>query len=231
MNADVDLALARLGAAVGERARARMLLSLLDGTERSSTDLAQVAAVGAATASVHLSRLRAAGLVAMRREGKHRLYRLSRTEIATLLETMTAGAGARPRPPRVPESLRFARSCYDHLAGKLGVLVHDQMRRRGWLATHDEQYALRQAGEIELQRWGIAVSAARSQRRMFATACLDWSERRPHLGGALGCAFLSMALKKGLVQRELDSRALTLTPRGRNWLQVHLGIAELTIGH
>ncbi|MGH9518401.1 MAG: ArsR/SmtB family transcription factor, partial [Terriglobales bacterium] len=225
---DVDAALARLGAAVGERARARMLLSLLDGAERSSTDLAQVAEVGAATASVHLSRLRTAGLVAVRREGKHRLYRLFSGDVAALLETMTAGAGARPRPPRVPESLRFARSCYDHLAGKLGVQVHDVMRRRGWLAAHAHGYELRPAGEAALTQLGVDVASVRLRHRKFATACLDWSERRPHLGGALGMALLSVALEKRLVNRELDSRALALTSRGRIWFRERLGIAELT---
>lgn len=228
MHADMDAAVARLGAALGERARARMLLALLDGSQRTATDLAQAAQVGAATASVHLARLQSAGLIECESRGRYRFYRLCGGEVATLLETMAAST---KKTRRVPDSLRQARSCYDHLAGALGVAVHDRMRRLGWLATTAQGYELRQAGQAALETMGVDVATARGRRRKFAAACLDWSERRPHLGGALGCAFLTMVLEKKLFVREMDSRALELTPRGRRWLREQLGVEELTTQH
>lgn len=233
---DADAALVRLGAALGEPARARMLVALLDGRARASTELALAAGVGPSTASVHLARLAAAGLVEVRPQGKHRYYRLRDPETARLLEALAAQGGAGPATPgegarrpkiRTPVPLRAARSCYDHLAGRLGVALHDRLLALEWLAPAGPGYELNPAGAAALERLGAAIAAARGQRRQFATACLDWSERRPHLGGALGAALLSMALEKKLVMRQPDSRALELTPRGRRWLHDHLGLQVL----
>lgn len=205
-----------------------MLLALLDGCEHTATELAQAAEVGAATASVHLARLQAADLVERERRGRHQFFRLRNREVASLLEAMASRAG---KAPRVPGHLRHARSCYDHLAGEIGVAVHDRMRRLGWLSRHGEEYTLRAAGVAKLATWGIDLETVQRQRRKFATACLDWSERRPHLGGSLGAAVLAMALRKNLLLRELDSRALAVTPKGRRWLHDELGVENLTVAH
>jgi len=229
MNADHDSAASSIAAAIGEPARARMLYSLADGRARTATELAAVAEVTPATASVHLQRLRVQRLVHVIAQGKHRYYSLGGTQVADALEALSVLAGgSRDRfVPNTPQRLRAARSCYDHLAGTLGVALHDRFVAAKWLsaaAGTDASYDLTPAGIRIVESLGIDVGATRTLRRRFAFACLDWSERRPHLGGALGAALLSLALKKKWVTRDPDSRALSLTGGGRRDLRLRLGL-------
>ncbi|TAN23312.1 MAG: ArsR family transcriptional regulator [Acidobacteria bacterium] len=122
-----------------------------------------------------------------------------------------AKSGEPPPAARVPDSLRLARTCYDHIAGRLGVALHDRLLARGWLAA----YQLTPAGRAGLHSWGVDIAITSPSRRRFAFACLDWSERRPHLAGALGSALLAACLRQRWLRRELDSRALEITPAGR----------------
>jgi len=217
---DADLRLARLAAAIAEPARARMLCSLLDRHARTATELAALAEVAASTASAHLAKLREQGLVESLAQGKHRYFRLSSREVAAALEALQVVAGT-PRQrftPSTPSRLRQARTCYDHMAGAAGVALHDHLQAQGWLKSKPKEpggYELTEAGARALQDWGVDVEAARARRRRFACACLDWSERRPHLGGALAAAWLELAVRRGWVRPDLDSRALALTPKGR----------------
>jgi hypothetical protein len=129
--------------------------------------------------------------------------------------------------PNTPHLLRAARTCYDHIAGTLGVSLHDRFQALGWLSKApgaDDAYELTAKGATALEALGIDVDATRSLRRRFAYACLDWSERRPHLGGALGAAILHLALKRKWVRQDLDSRALTITISGRRELQTRVGL-------
>lgn len=218
-----DSGLSRVAAAIGEAARARMLCSLLDGHARTATELATLAEVSASTASVHLQRLLAERLVKVAAQGKHRYYSLEGPEVARALESLSvvAGAGSRRRKfaPRTPSRLRAARTCYDHIAGTLGVMLHDRMRAAEWITEcgngEGGAYEMTPRGEAALRRMGIDVERVRGMRRRFAFACLDWSERRPHIGGALGAALLELALRRKWVVQDLDSRALEVTPRGR----------------
>lgn len=217
---DFDLRLARLAAAIAEPARARMLCSLLDRHARTATELAALADVAASTASAHLAKLKEQGLVESLAQGKHRYFRLSSREVAAALEALQVVAGT-PRQrfkPSTPSRLRDARTCYDHMAGAAGVALHDHLRAQGWLKnkpSEDGGYELTPAGQSALEDWGVDVEGARAKRRRFACACLDWSERRPHLGGALAAAWLDLSVRRGWVKPDLDSRALALTPKAR----------------
>ena len=223
-----DMGLAQLAGAIAEPARARMLCSLLDGHARTATELATLAEVGASTASAHLSRLRDDGLLSMLAQGKHRYYRLASVEVGQALEALlvVAGVAATPFTPTTPDRLRHARTCYDHMAGAVAVALHDQLRAQGWLLDGGEgegEYCLSEAGAAGMTALGIVVPQLQRQRRRFACACLDWSERRAHLGGALGAAILQLALRQRWAERELDSRALRLTPAGERRLLAALG--------
>lgn len=216
---DPDLRLARLAGAMAEPARARMLACLMDGHARTATELAAVAGVAASTASAHLARLREERLVTGLAQGKHRYFRLASEAVAAALEGLMVIAGA-PRAgafrPSTPAPLRTARTCYDHMAGAAGVALHDRLHAEGWLSgLTGDSYELTLHGAVALESLGLDVDAARRGRRRFACACLDWSERRPHLGGALGAACLQLALRRGWVRQQLDARALVLTGKAR----------------
>lgn len=218
MDAEVsDSRVARVAAAIAEPARARMLCCLLDGRARTATELAVVAGVGASTASAHLGRLKDQRLLDALAQGRHRYFRLAGPEVARALEALLvlADGAAAPFEPRTPPRLRAARTCYDHLAGELGVQLHDHLLGRGWLVAAGDAYDTTPAGEAALGAWGVDTAAARVARRRYACPCVDWSERRVHLAGSLGAALLDTALHRRWLRADLDSRALTLTPAGR----------------
>src|SRR5262245_24194301 len=224
-----DARAATIAATIGEPARARMLFVLVDGRARTSTELAVVGGVTPSTASVHLQRLRVQGLVRVSAQGKHRYYHLAGPRVAAALEALSvlAGGSREDFAPHTPHRLRFARSCYDHLAGTLGVRLHDRLLARRWLAPArggDDTYSVSAAGVEGLAAIGVEVAAARARHRRFAFACLDWSERRPHLGGALGAALLAAALERRWVAREMNDRCLRLTGRGRRELAERLQV-------
>jgi DNA-binding transcriptional ArsR family regulator len=216
-----DDAVSRIAAAIGEPARTRMLLCLMDGLAKTSTELAMVAEVAPSTASVHLSRLKTENLVKVQVQGKHRYYCLVGPDVARALERLSVLAGnVRSKfVPNTPSRLRVARTCYDHMAGRVAVLLHDQFLAFEWIgsspAKSDRTYDVTLAGTKALGALGIDIEAARALRRRFAYGCLDWSERRPHLGGALGAELLKLFLTREWLSRDLDSRALYVTPFGR----------------
>ena len=225
----VEIGAASIAAAIGEPARARMLYSLLDGHARTSTELAVVAEVSPSTASVHLARLKEQRLVKVLRQGKHRYYSLEGENVAKALEALTVLAGGTRQKfvPATPPQLRSARTCYDHMAGHLAVLLRDRFEKLNWLTTKnpdEDSYDLTEKGAKALTALGIDIEAVRSLRRRFAYACVDWSERRPHIGGALGGAILQVALKHEWFIQALDSRALSITALGRRQLQARFGL-------
>lgn len=225
-----DLAVSRIAAAIGEPARARILYCLLDGHARTSTELAVIAEVSPSTASVHLNRLKTAHLVKVLAQGKHRYYSLQGAEVSGALEALSVLAGgSRDRfVPKTPNYLRAARTCYDHIAGTLGVQLHDRLKALGWLCAcstgPDDAYDLTRDGANVFEALGIDVAAARMLRRRFAFPCMDWSERRSHLGGAIGAALLKLALKRKWVIQDLDSRALSVTSLGRREMTNRFGL-------
>jgi DNA-binding transcriptional ArsR family regulator len=218
-----DSAVAGIAAAIGEPARARILFCLMDGHARTSTELAMVAEVSPSTASVHLSRLKTERLVKVLVQGKHRYYSLEGPNVASALESLSVLAGG-PRGkfvPNTPGRLRVARTCYDHMAGTVGVSLHDRFQALRWLSV---DYCVSLDGAKAFESLGIDINATQSLRRRFACACLDWSERRPHIGGALGAALLKNALKRKWVIQDLDSRALTVTSLGRREMLTRFGL-------
>ncbi len=223
---DQDTAVSRIAAAIGEPARARMLYNLVDGQARTSTELAMAANVSPSTASAHLNRLKGENLVKVLVQGKHRYYSLQGPKVARILEGLSVLAGGTRRKfiPNTPSHLRAARTCYDHIAGALGVSLHDSFLERKWLAASALEYELTPAGTEAFERLGMDVEAMRELRRRFAYGCLDWSERRPHVGGALGAALLEIALKRKWVTRDLDTRALGVTSFGRRELLARFGL-------
>jgi DNA-binding transcriptional ArsR family regulator len=225
-----DAAVSRIAAAIGEPARARMLYCLSDGRARTSTELAVVAEVSPSTASVHLQLLKGQRLVKVFAQGKHRYYSLENANVAAVLESLSvlAGPSREAFVPHTPSRLRLARTCYDHIAGTLGVSLHDRFLALGWVSAGSGDIRnscdLTLNGARALAALGIDVEATRGLRRRFAYACVDWSERRPHLGGALGAAVLGMALKRQWVVQDLDSRALGITGLGRREMQARFGL-------
>jgi DNA-binding transcriptional ArsR family regulator len=234
MVADNDTAVSRIAAAIGEPARARMLYCLMDGHARTATELSVVAEIGPSTASAHLQRLKDAGLVKVLLQGKHRFYSLESMFVASALEGLSVLAG-NPRAkfvPTTPNRLRQARTCYDHMAGSMAVALHDRLHKLKWLtnANQEAEYELTREGTNAFESMGVDIEATRVLRRRFAPACLDWSERRPHIGGALGAAILKMALKRKWVIQDLDSRSLGITSLGKREMKSRFGVACNEIG-
>jgi DNA-binding transcriptional ArsR family regulator len=226
---NIDISVAGIAAAIGEPARARMLCCLLDGHARTSTELAIVGEVSPSTASVHLARLKEQRLVKVLSQGKHRYYSLEGATVARALEALTvvAGNASGAFVPSTPTQLLSARTCYDHMAGDIAVRLRDRLERLEWLSAStpdDDLYDVTLEGSKALAALGIDIDEIRLLRRRFAYACVDWSERRPHIGGALGCAILKVALKQKWFHQDLDSRALRVTPLGRRQLQARFGL-------
>ena len=224
--------LAEVAALVGDPARAGMLTALLDGRALTATELAQVAGVAPQTASGHLARLSTAGLLTVAKQGRHRYHRLASPEVARMLEGMmeVAVGIAAPSAKRVvvgprDQAMRLARSCYDHLAGTLGVAIADAMTRRGYIVLEDEGGHLTQAGAKFVTELGIDLFDPSLQRRKrHCRACLDWTERRPHIGGAIGAALAERWIELGWVARAKDSRAVSVTPEGEVGFRDSLGL-------
>ncbi len=222
---DVEEAVSRVAAAIGESSRARMLYCLMDGRARTSTELAMAADVSPSTASEHLSRLRKEKLVRLYVQGRHRYYGLESPAIASMLEQLCVVAGEHTRfVPKTPNRLRVARTCYDHLAGSLAVLLHDRLLACGWLTQAPGGYEITPGGIEELRSLNVDVSRAQVLRRRFAYPCLDWSERKPHLAGALGTVFLQNFLRLGWIVQDLDSRAIEITRKGQSQFARRWGI-------
>lgn len=223
-----DPDIAAVAAAIGQPARARMLTAMLGDAPLSVSELAYQGKVTPATASLHLSQLAKAGLVVGRRSGRAHHFRLAGIEVAQALEALQRLA--QPAPARslaaatAAEQIRFARSCYDHLAGKLGVAITGALIEHGYLQAGRDAFSLTPDGEAWLISLEIDVGALRAARRGFALSCLDWSERRPHVAGAVGAALLERSLERGWVSRHRRTRALSLTASGARTLRRELGV-------
>ena len=215
--------IARVAALVGDPARAEMLTALLAGRALTATELAGLAGVTRQTASAHLARLVEAGLLAVEAQGRHRYFRLADSDVAQLLESLMGvafrtGAVRLVTGPREP-ALRKARVCYDHLAGELAVILYDGLHARGVLSSGGEALALTPAGAAWFASFGIDPAHEATRHRAFCRACLDWGERRHHLGGALGAALLRRLCELGWAQRAKDSRVVTFTPQAEQELR------------
>ncbi|SDM66958.1 ArsR/SmtB family transcription factor [Nonomuraea jiangxiensis] len=223
-----DADIAPVATLIADPTRAAMLTALLGGRALAAGELARISGVSAATASAHLARLLGGGLVDVVSQGRHRYYRLAGHEVAEVLEVLARMSARRPvrslRQSRQAKLLEEARTCYDHLAGRAGVSLLDRLKEGGHYAAHD----LTETGERLLTRLGVDVPDARRARRRFAPECLDWTERRSHLGGALGAAITTVLLERGWYRRGTTPRAVVLTDEGRRGLAELLPGKELT---
>lgn len=214
--------IARMAGLLADAARAKMLWSLIDGTMRPAGELAYAANISAQSASAHLAKLVDGGLLACEAQGRHRYFRIASAEVAGLIEAMASlGAASRPRAPRpplpspsVPVQFLQARTCYGHLAGEMAVRILAAMLERRWLVPAGRDFTLTRLGEEQLAGLDVDLAAARRTRRAFARACVDLTQRRPHLGGALGDALLDVYVARGWVQRQRRSRVVSITPKG-----------------
>ena len=215
-----ELRLANVAAAIADPARARMLCCLLDGRARTATELAVVAQKSPSTASSHFQKLLEQGLVTLVSQGKHRYFQLASADVAKALEGLLSLTSFESPAfkPSTPCHLRHARTCYDHLAGEVGVLLHDALLAGEWMYQAQGDYGLTPKGIERLTRMGMDLSADTPTRRRFAYPCLDWSQRCAHVGGTLGAALLGHMVREKWVVRALDSRALTVTAKGRKRL-------------
>jgi DNA-binding transcriptional ArsR family regulator len=218
-------AIARL---IGEPARMAMLEALLDGGTKSGRELAKAAKVAPSTASEHLTQLQDAGLVTAAPDGRKRAYALSGPPVAEALEAL--GALAPPKPPRslreatAAQLHREARTCYDHLAGSLGVAVCDALVAREWLDPADGGWTVTPRGLESFGDLGVEVEDLRAGRRPLTRVCVDWSERRPHVAGALGAAFATRLFERRWIERRPGVRAVAVTDAGRSGLAEVLGV-------
>lgn len=218
---------ARTAGLVADPARANMLAALMDGRALTATELARVAGVTPQTASGHLARLTEAGFLAMERQGRHRYHRLASPDIASMLESIMAVAGSLDGPrkkamlvtgPR-DKALRYARTCYDHLAGQVAVAIADKMAELELVEFSADGGALTGKGTSFLLGFGVDLvdttgDSNRRGRRVFCRPCLDWSERRPHIAGVVGAAICRACFSQGWMRRVEGSRAVRITPVG-----------------
>jgi DNA-binding transcriptional ArsR family regulator len=218
-----------VAALVGDTARATMLAALMGGEALTATDLAYLARVTRPTASGHLAKLVAAKLVTVTRKRRFAYYRIASPLVAGMMESIKAVAAIEVPPRHRPrsaeeEAQRFARSCYDHLAGYVGVAVADALAARGHVVLGDEGGEVTPAGERFFRVFGADLTVPAGSRRLFCQPCLDWSERRYHIRGRVGAAILCRCMELGWFKRMRDSRALKLTPEGRDGLAEVFGV-------
>jgi DNA-binding transcriptional ArsR family regulator len=213
---------ARVAGLLADPARAQILLTLLDGSMRPAGELAFAANISAQSASAHLAKLVEGGLLAPQPQGRHRYFRIASPEVASAVESLSSLSMAlpprRPRGPALPKSapVQFlhARTCYDHLAGEVAVQICAAMLKARWLRSEGQDLELTRLGHERLAALDVDLSAARTSARSFARTCVDLTQRRSHIGGALGAALLDMYLARGWILRMRGSRAVSITPKG-----------------
>lgn len=226
MNAHADIA--AVAALLADPTRAAFLEALMDGRALPAGELAAHAGVSASTASEHLSRLVESGLLAVERSGRHRYFRLADPTVAQAWEALAVLAPAKKvrslRESEAARAMRFGRTCYDHLAGELGVGLTQALVQAEVLTVTDGRFDVTADGAHRLKDFGIDTGALQSKRRALAPCCLDWTERRHHVAGALGAALLGRLLDLGWIRRSESSRAVRLTDSGRLGLSTEFGL-------
>lgn len=224
-----DVRMAEVAALVGDPARANILAALMGGRALTAGELVYAAGVSPQTTSGHLAKLADGRLIACVKQGRHRYYRIATHSVAEMLEgimAVVADVPPRHRPAsKLDEAMRTARTCYDHFAGKLGVGLTDALCAHGHIALAGDAGEVTDSGATFFESFGLDLDAARGRRRIFCRPCLDWTERRPHLGGSVGAALAQRCFDLGWLERMRDSRALTVTRVGRRGLSERFGLS------
>lgn len=226
---------AEVAALAGDPARAGMLHALMDGRALTASELARAAGITPQTASGHLARMATVGLLSVEQQGRHRYHRLASPGVARMIESiMQVASSLEPTRPRLSvgprdAALRAARTCYDHLAGRLGVALADALVAGGHAELAHDAGLVTDAGIELFGRVGIDVDAlstrhGKRSERILCRPCLDWSERRPHLAGALGAALCAHSFAKGWIRRIDGTRAVTITPKGQHVFREEFGV-------
>ena len=224
-----DTDISQAAALFGDPARARMMMALMGGRERPASELARAAHVTPQTASAHLAKLQQGGLTTVQRRGRWRYYRLAGPEVASVIEALQNLCGSGELEGKtcpndhIDDALKVCRTCYDHLAGRVAVSLADALLGRGYLNLEEKTYHITPSGAAALTQLGIDAQTL-PKRRTPAKPCLDWTERRPHVGGALGSAILRTSLERKWVVKLEQTRALHLTPNGLAGLQSVFGV-------
>lgn len=214
--------IAEAAALIGDPTRANMLAALMDGRALTASELGFAARVAPSTASGHLAKLTEGRLLSVMANGRHRYYRLASPAVAQVLENLMALAVDGPpryRPrSRCDEAMARARTCYDHFAGRLGVALADRLAERNHILLSDEGGVVTDSGQDFLRDIGVELKGSKPTHRALCRPCLDWSERRWHIGGAVGAAIAARSFDLGWTERQKDSRAITVTPAGERTL-------------
>jgi DNA-binding transcriptional ArsR family regulator len=221
-------AVSEIAALVGNPARANILMALIDGRALTATELSYVAGVSPQTTSEHLAMLREAHLLSMTKQGRHSYFRLGSPQVARMIESIMVVAADAPQRYRPRwnggDELRTARTCYDHIAGRLGVALTDALTRHEHIVLSDDGGMVTRAGEKHLVDFGVGLEDLRRGRRTFCRPCVDWSERRFHLGGALGAALAERCFALGWIERVRYSRTLKISAKGEKGFSEVFGV-------
>ena len=214
---------------IGDPTRASILWALLDGRAFTATELAVSANTSPQNISMHLGKLLEADLLCVEKQGRHKYYRFSNKEVAYAVEAM---ANLVPKPEvslkNKPENyppIKFCRTCYDHLAGKIGVALTDSLLEQKIIIEKNNAYEISPEGEKWFSRFGINIEEAQKQKRIFLKPCLDWSERRNHIAGSIGALLLNKMIAEDWLRRTKDSRAMIITGKGEKELLKNFKIA------
>jgi DNA-binding transcriptional ArsR family regulator len=219
---------------LGEKSRSLLLWHLLEGRPCTPTELSHFANISAQSASNHLSKLVEAHILSVEYQGRHRYYRFASDEVAHVVESMASLVTIQPAKKITlidARGITYARTCYDHLAGKLAVDMTASLVGNGIIKLSTKQYEITKDGKNWLQSLGIKIDELRSQKRSLARPCLDWSERKHHLAGALGAVFLQHFLKNDWIRRTRNSREVIVTASGKRELERKLGIKSINLFH
>jgi DNA-binding transcriptional ArsR family regulator len=215
---------------LGDKARSLILWALLDGKAYTATELAAIANISRQSASNHLSKLTDSQMLIVEKQGRHRYFRLANNEIAEIIESIASLIPENQIKPKniLPNSntLFYARTCYDHLAGKLAIKITDSLIRQGILIATNKEFLLTQKGDKWFKQLGIDIDKLKLKKRTFARKCLDWTERRHHIAGSLGYALLNFMLQNDWLRKKQFSREVYLTSKGKQALYSLLKIEE-----
>lgn len=217
----------QIASLIGDPVRAKILWALLDKRAYTATELAVYADTTPQNISMHLNKLVKADLLTVESQGRHKYYNYSRAEIPYAIEALASllpNSTLKKRETPDEKPVRYCRSCYDHLAGKVGVLLTDSLLKQQFIYKQDNSFEVSKAGEAWFNSFGIDVNQLKKQKRSFARACLDWSERKHHLAGSLGAALLSHIVTDGWVRPEKDSRTIIVTRKGEEAFLAHFKV-------